>query len=152
MRNSALVLCLCLFALWPQSSFAQAGAPHETAHDSAFGKIPPILFEGLHQLADQKPEEAEKTWFRGSPFAEQHISGELRALLTNNGKFENFDVVNVQDITPRLRILHLALNFETQPIIVKFVIYRTTDGWILLSRKIGISEEFFESIAPPAQN
>ena len=148
MRISAIFLCLCLLPFPPLSSRAQAPASHE----QDFGKIPPIIFEGLHQLGDQKPEDAEKAWFRGSPFEGQSISGELRSILETCGKFQNFDLVNVQDLTPRLRVIYLALNFEKQPKIVKFVVYKTLDGWILLSRKIDIDEQFFETVAQPAGN
>jgi hypothetical protein len=148
MRNSAIFLCLCLFAFAPWSSNAQAPSSHELEA----GRIPPIIFEGLHLLGDQKPEEAEKAWFRGSPSEGQLVSNELRFLLETCGKFQNFDTVTVQDLTPRLRIIYLALNFEKQPKIVKFVVYKTLDGWILLSRKIDIDEQLFESTALPTRD
>jgi hypothetical protein len=142
MKNSAIFLCLCLLALVPSSSRAQAPSPRE--FDAT--KIPPIVFEGLHQLGDQKPEEAEKAWFRGSPSEGQPVSNELRFILASCGKYQNFDPINVQDLTPRLRVVYLALNFEKQPKIVKFVLYKTLDGWILLNRKIDIDERTFENL------
>ncbi len=146
MRNPAVPLCLCLFALIPLSLSAQTPSSRE----QDVSKIPVILFEGLHQLGDQKPEDAERAWFRGSPHEGQPPSGELRSILDTCGKFQNFDLINVQDLTPRLRIIYLALNFEKQPKIVKFVVYKTLDGWILLSRKVDIDEETFAT-APTAQ-
>ncbi len=148
MRNSAIFLCLCFFALSPSSSSAQAPSSHEPET----AQIPPIIFEGLHQLGDQKPEEAEKAWFRGSPSDGQPVSSELRSILETCGKYQSFDAVSVQDLTPRLRVIHLALNFEKQPKIVKFVVYKTLDGWTLLSRKIDIDEQLFESTTPPAHD
>ncbi len=147
MRNPAIILCLCLFAIMPLSSAAQLPASHE----QDIAKIPPIIFEGLHQLGDQNPEDAEKAWFRGSPFEGQSVSGELRSILESCGKYQNFDLVSVQDLTPRLRVIYLALNFEKQPKIVKFVVYKTLDGWILLSRKIDIDEQVFESVGQPGR-
>ena len=123
-----------------------------SSRDVDFSKIPPIIFEGMHQLGDQKPEDAEKAWFRGSQYEDRPASGELRSILESCGKFQGFDPVSVQDLTPRLRVIYLALNFERQPKIVKFVVYKTLDGWILLSRKIDIDEELFESIAQPARD
>jgi hypothetical protein len=148
MRNTAIVLSLCLFALSPSSSIAQAPSSHEPET----AQIPPIIFEGLHQLGDQKPEEAEKAWFRGSPFEGQPVSSELRSILETCGKYQNFDAVSVQDLTPRLRVIYLALNFEKQRKIVKFVVYKTPDGWILLQRKIGVNEEIFETVAQSAHD
>ncbi len=145
MRISSFFVCLSLVALLSTPSRAQAAPPSE----SPIGKVPPVIFEGLHQLAEQRPEEAEKAWFRGSRPEGLPVSTELRSILGGCGRYENFDVVSVQDITPRLRVLYLALNFETRPKIAKFVMYRTLDGWILLSRQIDIDEGFFELVAQP---
>jgi hypothetical protein len=145
MRKLSVFLSFCLFVLGPSLSFPQSSLTNE----SFAGKIPPIIFEGLHQLANQKPEEAEKAWFHGSPSEGQQRPGiRLRSFLENFGKYENFDPVSAQDITPRLRVLYLALNFENQPIIVKFVVYKTPDAWILLNLKYQIDEEIFETFAP----
>ena len=138
MKNLATFLGFCLLVLGPSVSCAQAPASNE-------GRIPPILIEGLRQLANQIPEEAVKSWFHGSQM-EGHTDPGLRQILERSGKYENFDVVSVQDLTPRLRVLYLALNFEKEPIIVKFVVYKTPDGWILLSYRLGLDEANFETV------
>lgn len=143
MKVPMVFFSLCLLAFTPFPTCAQAPA---SRHQN-FGEIPPIILEGLHQLADQKPEDAEKAWFRGSTFEGQPFSGNLRLLFQSNGKYQNFDPVSIQDLTPRLRVIYLALNFEKQPAIVKFVVYRTLDGWVPLSRKLGIDEEACETVA-----
>jgi hypothetical protein len=143
MRHPAIFLGLCLIAMASSPLVAQVSAANEP--DRA--KIPPVILEGLHQLANQKLHEAEKAWFRGSPPEGQPVSDELRSLLENYGVYQNFDVVSVQDITPRMRVIYLVLNFERPPDIVKFVTYKTTDGWILLYRKIDIDEKLFEPVA-----
>ncbi|MGA2571946.1 MAG: hypothetical protein ABSF23_15635 [Terracidiphilus sp.] len=148
MRNSAIFLCLCLLALAPSASNPQTPALHEP--DAA--RIPTFIFEGLHQLGDQKPEDAERAWFRGGPLEGQPVSSQLRSILDTCGRYQNFDVVSVQDLTPRMRVFYLALNFEKQPRIVKFVVYRTLEGWILLSRKIDVNEEIFETVSQPARD
>ncbi len=148
MENHAFFLRLCFLALMPLSTLVPPSAHAQTpsSREADVSKIPAIIFEGLHQLGDQKPEDAEKAWFRGSPFEGQPVSSELRSILESCGKYQNFDLVQEQDLTPRLRVIYLALNFEEQPKIVKFVVYKTLDGWILLSRKIDIDEALFESI------
>ncbi len=138
MKNLATFLGLCLLVLGPSVSVAQAPGPNE-------GRIPPVLFEGLRQLANQNPEEAVKSWFHGSRMEGQPDPG-LRGVLEHSGKYENFDAISVQDITPRLRVLYLALNFEKGPYIVKFVVYKTPDGWILQSYKLGLDEANFETV------
>jgi hypothetical protein len=149
MKVSAIFVCLCLFAFAPLSSRGQGPSQRESVE----GKIPPIIFDGLHQLGDQKPDEAEKAWFRDALPEGQPVPQDLPNFLAqgNYGVYQSFNLVSAQDITPRLRILYLALNFEGQPIIVKFTLYQTTNGWILLNHKIGIDERLFESVAPNTQ-
>jgi hypothetical protein len=145
MRSSAIFLCLCLFIPGSSASYSQAFA----ANGPASAKIPPVIFDGLHQLANQKPEEVEKAWFRGALAEEAAVPSDLTDYLAHNtvGAYQDFDVVSVQDLTPRMRILYLALNFEKNSVMVKFVLYRTTDGWILRYHKVGIDEEIFEPAA-----
>lgn len=141
MRNLSVFLSLCLFALGPSLLFSQTPGTNE-----AFAsKIPPAIFEGLHQLANQNPEEAVKAWFRGSQMEGQQ-DPTLRSILERSGKYENFDGINAQDLTPRLRVLYLALNFEKAPTIVKFVVYKTPDGWILQSYRLSLDEANFETV------
>ena len=137
-----MFFCLCLLVSGPSLSRAQAPASNVSVAD----KIPPILFEGLHHLANQNPEEAMKSWLHGSQW-EGQPDPNLRQIIERLGKYENFDPVSVQDLTPRLRVLYLALNFERGPSIVKFVVYKTPDGWILLSYRFGVDEGSFETIA-----
>jgi hypothetical protein len=91
----------------------------------------------------------EKAWFRGALAEEAAVPSDLTDYLAHNtvGAYQDFDVVSVQDLTPRMRILYLALNFEKNSVMVKFVLYRTTDGWILRYHKVGIDEEIFEPAA-----
>ena len=149
MKVSAIFVCLCLSIFTPWSLRGQGSSPREAVE----AKVPPIIFDGLHQLGDQKPEEAEKAWFRDALPDGQAAPQDLPNYLAqgNYGAYQNFNLVSAQDITPRLRILYLALNFERQPIIVKFTLYQTTNGWILLNHKIGVDERLFESIAPNSQ-
>jgi hypothetical protein len=148
MRIATTLVCLSLFALLPLSSRAQSPASSRPVAAS----LPPFLLEGLHQLANQKPEEAEKAWARGTPAAEgQPDARKLHSLLADCGAYQNFDVISVQDLTPRLRVIYLALNFEREPDIARFLLYKTTDGWVLLGHKFDVDEASFESIAQPAR-
>lgn len=147
MRISSLVVSFALLAIPSFPAFAQAPA----AVEPAFEKIPPFILEGLHQLALQKPVEAERAWATGTPAAtaEPNASA-LRSVMADCGLYQNFDVVNVQDITPHLRVVYLALNFERRPSIARFLLYRTRDGWILIDHRFNVDERIFEPWAQPA--
>ena len=142
MKNVAMFFCLCLLVPGPSLSCAQTPASNE----SFANRIPSVLFEGLRQLAYQNPEEAMKSWLHGSQW-EGQPDPNLRQIFERLGKYENFDPVSVQDLTPRLRVLYIALNFERGPCIAKFVVYKTPEGWVLLRYKFGVDEASFETTA-----
>lgn len=146
MRISSFVARFSLATILSIPSFAQAPATGEPA----IAKVPHFILEGLHQLAMQKPEDAEKAWATGTPAANEPNAYALRAVLTDCGAYQDFDVLNVQDLTPHLRVIYLALNFERLPNIARFLLYRTRDGWILIDHKFNIDERIFEPLAQPA--
>lgn len=144
MRISSTLLCFSLFAILSVPSFAQAPDPSEPAAE----KIPPFIFEGLHQLAGQHPEEAEKAWARGTVLPEQATyANQLRSMMLSGGAYQHSDVVSVQDITPRLRVIYLVMNFERLPNIARFLVYKSTDGWVLIDHEFNIDERIFEPAA-----
>jgi hypothetical protein len=146
MRISTFVANCSLFTILSIPLFAQAPAPGEPA----IAKVPHFILEGLHQLAMDKPEEAESAWAIGTPAEKNPNVSALRVVIENSGAYQNFDVVNVQDLTPHLRVIYLALNFERRPNIVRFLLYQTTNGWILIDHKFNIDERIFEPVAQPA--
>lgn len=147
MRISSFVASFSLLTVLALPSFAQAPASVEPAS----AKIPVFILEGLHQLAMQKPEEAERAWATGTPAAVAEPDARaLRSLLADIGLYLNFDVVSAQDITPHLRVIYLALNFERQPNIVRFLLYRTTNGWVLIDHRFNIDPRLFEPFVQPA--
>jgi hypothetical protein len=97
-----------------------------------------------------KPEEAEQAWAIGTPAAREPNANALHLVLDNSGAYQNFDVVNVQDLTPHLRVIYLALNFERRPNIARFLLYRTTNGWILIDHRFNIDDRIFETSVQPA--
>ncbi len=144
MRISSFVVSLSLLTVLSIPSFAQA----PSAVEPAAAKIPTFILEGLHQLALQNPDGAERAWLTGT--AAEPDARALRSLMADIGAYQNFDVVKAQDLTPHLRVIYLALNFERQPNIVRFLLYRTTNGWILIDHRFNIDERIFEPLAQPA--
>jgi hypothetical protein len=146
MRISSTILCFGLFAVLPLPSSAQT----QVASEPAAEKVPPLIYEGLHQLANQHPEEAERAWARGTVTPEQATyANQLRTMMLSAGAYQYSDVVSVQDIAPRLRVIYLVLNFEKLPNIARFLLYKSSDGWVLIDHKFNIDERIFEPVAQP---
>ena len=144
MRNSSLFLCLCLLASMSLSSGAQS-----VASTQAGGKVPSIIMSGLTELQNHGPDDAEKAWYKGSRWetaGDDSAAKQLRWYQEQDGQLQGFDVITVQDITPRTRVVYVALNYERGPEFAKFVVYRTGNGWILLLLHFNISEETFEPL------
>lgn len=146
MRTSSTLVCFSLFAILSGPSFAQAPAASEPSAE----KIPPFIFEGLHQLADQHPDEAEKAWARGTVTPQQaKYANQLRSIMLSAGAYQYSNVVRVQDIAPRLRVIYLVLNFERLPNIARFLLYKSSDGWVLIDHEFNIDERILKPAAQP---
>lgn len=146
MRISSFVVSFSLLTILSVPSFAQARASGEPAAV----RIPHFILEGLHQLAMDKPEDAERAWAIGTLAAREPNANALHLVIADSGAYQSFDVVSVQDLTPNLRVIYLALNFERLPNIARFLVYKTTNGWVLIDHKFNIDGRIFESVAQPA--
>lgn len=147
MRISSILTCVTVCVVLCTRSFAQPPEPGQTGE-----RVPPFIYEGLHQLAGQHPEEAEKAWGRGVVTPEQAVyASQLRSFMLNAGAYQNSDVISVQNLTPRLRVIYMVLNFERLPNIARFLVYRSTDGWVLIDHKFEVDEQIFESAAQQHQ-
>jgi len=83
------------------------------------------------------PDEAVKTWIKGSP-----VEGSKEALSQSNnlrqiqdfyGSYQSFDLISMRELSPSVRIYYLAMNFDKGPLFAKFILYRAEQGWILTS-------------------
>ena len=126
MRSIAsLVFCLFLLAA------PVAAAPMNTS------TLPPVITDGLKAYKDTGPEEAVKAWIKGSP-----IDGSREALSQSNnlhqvqdfyGAYQDYDLVKIVTVSPRIMDVYLVLDFQKGPLFSKFVLYRTDQGWVLTS-------------------
>jgi len=145
MRTIALFVSICLVGVAQLASVAQTTAP---SPDQAVAQIPQIIIAGLNQLRDKGPDEACNVWFKGSSWESERgyasWANSLRSFQEQFGAYQGFDVIRVEDLSPKIRVIYLALNYEKEPQFVKFVAYKTGDGWILLSLLFNLHEESLE--------
>ena len=134
MRKPAFLLLCCVLWLPQLGSAAQSSDPDTKVSSEA---LPPFILAGLNAYKDKGPEEAVRTWIKGSP-----IDGSKDALSQANilrqiqdyyGAYQGFEVARSRELSPRARIVFLILDFDKGPLFAKFDIYRTEPGWILTS-------------------
>jgi len=141
MRKLAILFCLALLA-----PSALASGPSDPDQTDAGAKVPHIVLAGLEAYrAKGNAEDAVKVWTVGSP-----LDGSKMALSeTNNlnqvegfyGTYRTFDVLKVLDLSPKVRVVYLTLDYEKGPLFGRFVVYRTDQGWILTSFNFNTDEE-----------
>jgi hypothetical protein len=134
-------LCSCALLLAPLTSPAQASGSKE----KGIGELPRIVVSGLQAYKDQGPDEAVRAWIKGSG-----IDGSKEALSQGNvlrqiqdyyGTYRTFEAVSTQDISPKVRVIYLVMDFEKGPVFAKFVAYRSEQGWIMAYFNFNTKEE-----------
>ena len=150
MRKRVFFLCSCALFLAPLVSRAQASS---SKGKGASESLPPIIVSGLEAYKNKGPEEAVRTWTKGSA-----IDGSKDALSQANvlrqvqdyyGAYQAFEVVSTKDLSPKTRVIYLVLDFEKGPLFAKFVVYRSDQSWILAYFNFNTKEELvFPSSGP----
>lgn len=142
MGNERLSICLGILLL-PLGSHAQS----VPATQHSVSEVPRVLQWGLDLLRRDSYDEAEKDILAGSRIPPNgSLASEFRACREQDGQFQDFKVVSTQEITPRLHIFYLALEYEKAPHFIKFTLYRTPDGWVVLHSLWITSEDIFETM------
>jgi len=123
-------LYFCALLLAPMVSSAQAPG----AKERVVGEVPPIVLSGLQAYRDSGPDAALRAWIKGSSLegtkdalSQANI---LRQVQDYYGTYRAFEVVSTEDISPKTRAIYLVLDFDRGPLFVKFVVYRSDQGWI----------------------
>lgn len=141
MRKVAAVLLLfCAFSV---RSFTQV-----PEHDESRRRfdVPPPVFLGLIAYRDKGLDAAVQAWIKDSAI-EQHneplpqVEG-LRQAPRYYGVYRNFEFLNVQDLSQRVREVYLVMNYDRGPLFGRFLCYRSEDhGWLVLNFDFNIHPE-----------
>ncbi len=114
--------------------------------------IPPVVLYGLKVYRAESPEAAFKTWIVGGPlegdvsFLNQATSL-FRQTESHYGKYREFDLIKVVDLTPTTKIIYLQMNFQKGPLFARFVCYRTELNWVIATMDFHTRAEL---ILPPS--
>jgi hypothetical protein len=113
--------------------------------------LPKIILSGIEAYKAEGPDAAIKAWIKGSP-----VDGSKEALAQANilrqvqdfyGAYRTFEVIRTRNLSPNVRIVYVALEFEKGPLFAKFAVYQTAQGWILTSFNFNTKDEL---IIPPS--
>jgi hypothetical protein len=141
MRSFILSCCSC-FLLCAQLSIAQNS---NSSNRQADLRLPHVIIAGLEAYKDTGPEQAVREWIKGSPIdgSKDALSeaNELRQIQETYGAYQGFEVVSTRDLSPRIRILYLILDYEKGPYFARFMVYRSEQGWILTSFDFDTKED-----------
>ena len=142
MHKHVFFLCCCALFLAPLVSAAQTSGPKERV---ASESLPPIIILGLETYKTSGPEEAVRTWIKGSALdgSKDALSQAnlLRQIQDYYGTYRTFEIVSARDLSPRTRVIYLVLDFEKGPLFAKFVVYRSGQAWILAYFNFNTKEE-----------
>lgn len=156
MRKLTVPLLLGVLILLPITVQAQSDRyaerqareqAYQQKMSALYAQVPPNIVSGLDQLHHDYYDEAEKQIFSSS---RSPANGSLAPVFRDNrehdGEYQGYDVVSVQNITPRLRIIYLALEYEKAPYLLKFTLYRTADGWVVFAPVAALSLDSVETL------
>ena len=90
-------------------------------------------------------------WIKNGPLeGNKQVLGDASVLTQAGqslGKFETYDVAGAHDLTQRIRVWYLVLNYDKGPLYARFVLYRSNDTWLVTDLDFNIHDE---SILPPS--
>ena len=144
MRKALPLVLFLLVSLTPSAS-----------PQSAPGPVPPFIAAGMAAYRDEGLDAAMKIWLKNAPQGPSGSEKSNADLLIaapqqyQYGRFRQFDVASVRQLSPSTRIYYLILNYDNGPVFARFIVYRTADhGWILNSYKFDINMDNIIPVTP----
>jgi hypothetical protein len=131
MSKHIALLCSCALLL----SLSSAAQNSNSKEKTASGAVAPIILSGLQAYYDGGADAAVRAWIKnggldGSKDALSQANN-LRKIEDYYGKYRNFEVVKVRNLSPKTQIACLVLEYEKGPVFAKFIAYRTEQGWVV---------------------
>jgi hypothetical protein len=144
MRKALPLVLFLLVSLTPSAS-----------PQSAPGPVPPFIAAGMAAYRDEGLDAAMKIWLKNAPQGSSGSEKSNADLLIaapqqyQYGRFRQFDVASMRQLSPSTRIYYLILNYDNGPVFARFIVYRTADhGWILNSYKFDIDMDNIIPVTP----
>lgn len=133
----AAAIVLLVFAFVPHIS---AGAPRPASDE-----VPRIIVSGLDAYKADGPESAIKAWLKGSSLEgskdAMSQANVLRQIQDYYGAYKTFELIGVRNLSPGIRVIYVALDYDKGPLFGKFMVYKAETGWILVNFSFNTKEE-----------
>lgn len=138
-----LLVFLAIPAAHPQSS-------DDSLHYNPAVALPPVILSGLDGYKSKGAEEAVRLWVKDSPLegsndAQSQVTA-LRQIESLYGAYQWYEIIRTREITPRMMVIYLVLDYERGPLFARFTIYRANHRWIMTYFDFNTREE---NIFPP---
>ena len=98
------------------------------------GAVPKVVRDGMNQFKNGAPAGLRALLKGGAAPDEADHPAATAVLATAEktyGAYEGFDVIEVDDLSPRSRIVYLAMNYGKGAVFAKLVLYRCRTGWVV---------------------
>lgn len=136
-----LPLLFATSAVRAQASHSQSQAQTQTAPVPVAAPskddLPANVLAGMDALRSDGPDDAVKFWVKGSVLESSKDAltqaNNLRDIQGTFGRFQYFDLIRLQDLSSRVRVAYMVMNYERGPLFARFVLYHATPGWVPVS-------------------
>lgn len=115
-----------------------ASAPVCAANSPAAAAVecPDVVSQGFEAYARVGAEAALQAWVADGPLQSDEFiasqAGGLHRIEAFYGKYQSYDLIRVQAITPRLRAVYVTMYFEKGPAFCYMLCYQTAAGrWVV---------------------
>jgi hypothetical protein len=112
--------------------------------------VPHFIINGINAYKSVGPEAAIKSWTEFGALQDSKDATEQAAYLHQvqnlYGPLEGYDFISSRILSPRTRVIYLTFDYERGPLFAKFVIYRSSQRWLLTSIDFNVREEM---VLPP---
>jgi hypothetical protein len=131
MKKTIFTLC-SLLLLAPLAVQAQTNITDEHVTGD---RIPPTVLVGLQAYKTMGPEVAVAAWVKGGPLEgsddANHQVNELQEMQNWYGDYRGYEFLSFHELTPRIHITYLAIDFAKGPVYVRFDTFHADAGWVV---------------------
>lgn len=98
--------------------------------------LPPVVLSGFEAYTRDGAEAAMRAWVAGGPLeSDEFVSaqaGGLRRIENFYGKYQGYEPIRVQAISPRLKVAYVSMYFEKGPAFCYLLCFLTPSGaWVV---------------------
>lgn len=88
----------------------------------------------MDALRSDGPDDAIKFWVKGSVLESSKDAltqaSNLRDIQAYYGRFQYFDLIRLQELSSRVRIAYMVMNYDRGPLFARFVLFHAQTGWV----------------------